>query len=835
MKLKTLLCALVLLLGCASHALAQVPQCAFEITELNAPDAAQYDQFGIAVSIDGDRAIVGSTGDQDGGLYSGSATLFRRVGMAWEYDSKLVAGNPDVLDQFGAAVLIAGDVAFVGAPGDDNAAGTDAGAVHVFEYILGAWLQTAKLVPDQPTSLFGSAIALEGNTLVVAAPFGYVAGISGAAYVFENVGGLWQLQERIVGDLSNNDTIFGMSVAVEGNIIAVGAGGIDETSAGIVRVYQRSGSSWPLQQTLSPTTLEAGDHFGASMAMDDQQLLVGAPGDDDFSTTVGKAFVFHRKNAQFEQEAELRPATGNPNDSFGSRVALDGNRALVAAVKSDSTALGTGSVTVFRRGLSIWTEVATLTASDSNAFGAYGWGLAIDGDTGLVGALAGNGGAVNSGSAYLIGIPTPEPVAQAHSKLLASVGEAGEEFGSHVAISGQRLIVAAPKHVNAGSTHSGEIHVLRDTQGDGNWTEEAILTPPDSSPTGQFGFNADIKSDVIVAGTFHDNASPGATYVFRNGPLGWQAESTLIPDDGANGDRFGFHVALCDNIAVVGSRDADLGATADNGAAYVFSRQDGEWNQRAKLTPDDAALVRGFGTSVALNCDTVLVGAPYVQAACQNDPQCPNSGGGSVYVFKQQNDAWVQTQTLTANDAQQGDGFGYWVAVSEKVAVVGAWLEDDGPNTNNGAAYIFREIDGIWQQEDKLGASDASSNANFGLRVAISGNAAVVPARRADGACPTDPDCDSGAAYLFHFNGTSWDPAGILTASDAAAGDWFGQDVAIEGKTVVVGSVQDDDLGESSGSAYLFDIVNDCATLAVAPAPSSCTPLADLILYGTFD
>ncbi len=826
---------LALLIGYASPAAAQTLQCAAESLELNAPDAAAFDQFGTAVSISGDWALVGSPADSDGGLFSGSATLFHRVGSLWTFHSKLVASTPDELDQFGAAVLLAGDVLFVGAPMDDNATGADAGAVYVFERIANAWQQTAKLIPVQASNNFGSAIALDADTLVIAAPNGFVPGIVGATYVFGKVGGLWQQQERIVGDPMQDDTAFGISVAVENDVLVVGSGGADESAFGIARVYRREVTSWLLQQSIAPDSVEAGDHFGTSVALDDMQLLVGAPGDNDFSTTPGKAYIFKLQDAQFEQVAELHPANGSPNDAFGARVALQADRALISSIASDANELGIGSVSVFRRGLGVWNEIATLTASDANAFGAYGWGLAIDNQTGLVGALAGNGGAGNSGSAYLIDIPAPQPVAEQRSKLLASPAAAGVEFGAHVAIDADRMVITAPNHPNSGSSHSGAVHVLHDALGDGNFAQEALLTPGDPAPTGQFGFNADIKSDAVIVGSFHFNDDRGAAYLYRRGSSGWQPEATLEADDGANGDRFGFHVALCDDIAVVGARDADVGNTQDNGAAYVFARQEGSWNQLAKLLPNDVSLVRGFGTSVAANCDTIMVGAPNVQSACASDPMCPNAKGGSVYVYQRLGDDWVQTQTLLASDAQAGDAFGYWVDISEDRAVVGAWLEDDIVNTNNGAAYVFRRIDGSWQEEAKLRASDASSNANFGLRVAISGNAVLVPARRADSACTADPDCDSGAAYLFHYDGSSWQQADILTASDAAPSDWFGQDVAIAGTVAVVGAIQDDDDGQSSGSAYVFEIVNDCGSLAIRAGTGGCSPPPDLVLYTGFE
>jgi len=159
---------------------------------------------------------------------------------------------------------------------------------------------------------------------------------------------------------------------------------------------------------------------------------------------------------------------------------------------------------------------------------------------------------------------------------------------------------------------------------------------------------------------------------------------------------------------------------------------------------------------------------------------------------------WVQSGKLTANDGDFHDNFGYSVAISGNKAIVGAVLdEDNGPQS--GSAYLFDVASG--EQLAKLTAQDGATDDRFGWSVGLSGNTAIVGAYGKD-----DDGTDSGSAYLFDV--TSGLQLAKLTAHDAAAEDWFGVSVAISGNTAIVGARWDDDFGNNSGSAYLFDVAS---------------------------
>ncbi len=258
----------------------------------------------------------------------------------------------------------------------------------------------------------------------------------------------------------------------------------------------------------------------------------------------------------------------------------------------------------------------------------------------------------------------------------------------------------------------------------------------------------------------------------------------LLASDAAVDDRFGVSVSVSGDIAVIGAYfDDDAGS--NSGSAYVFRRSGTNWVQEAKLTASDAAANNHFGHRVSVSGDTAMIAA--------------NNGGfgsafGVVYVFKRSGTNWVQEAKLTASDTGRFNGFGSSISMSGDRAVIGA----SGAN-DTGAVYVFKRSGTNWVQEAKLRASDAGARDQFGYRVSVSGDTAVIGAFADD-----DGGRDSGAAYVFTRSGTTWRQEAKLTASDAAEVDRFGMSVSVSGDIAVIGAYLDDDAGSNSGSAYVF-------------------------------
>ena len=269
-------------------------------------------------------------------------------------------------------------------------------------------------------------------------------------------------------------------------------------------------------------------------------------------------------------------------------------------------------------------------------------------------------------------------------------------------------------------------------------------------------------------------------------------QSELTAAAGAAADIFGSSVAISGDTALVGAPLHDTAGAADAGAAYVFVRSAGSWTQQAKLTAADGAAHDSFGYSVALSGDTALVGASRHDTAGLAD-------AGAAYVFTRSGGSWTQQAQLTAGAA--GDIFGGSVALSGETALVGAVRHDSGGAADAGAAYVFTRSAGSWTQQAQLIAADAAAADWFGGSVAVSGDTALVGAYGRD----TPGQADAGAAYIFTRSAGSWTQQALLIADAGAAGDMFGNSVALSGETALVGARFHDTVGQAdAGAAYVF-------------------------------
>jgi hypothetical protein len=314
---------------------------------------------------------------------------------------------------------------------------------------------------------------------------------------------------------------------------------------------------------------------------------------------------------------------------------------------------------------------------------------------------------------------------------------------------------------------------------------ETKLTASDAAAEDWFGKSVSINGDTMVVGAVYEDdkgTNSGSAYVFRYDGTSWVEEAKLTASDGAAYDQFGCSVSISGDKVVVGAQlDDDLGG--DSGSAYIFRYNGTNWVEVAKLTASDGSTNSSFGNSVSVSGETVVVGAYWDDGAGWNS--------GSAYVFRYNGTSWVEETKLTPSDAAYEDFIGESVSISGDTIVVGAFGDDDGGN-NSGSAYIFRYNGTNWVEETKLTASDASEDAIFGNRVCISGDAVVVGSYGDD-----DAGYLSGAAYIFRYNGSSWVEEAKLTASDGAAGNYFGVSVSITGDTAVVGAY-------GSDSTYIF-------------------------------
>lgn len=220
----------------------------------------------------------------------------------------------------------------------------------------------------------------------------------------------------------------------------------------------------------------------------------------------------------------------------------------------------------------------------------------------------------------------------------------------------------------------------------------------------------------------------------------------------------------------------------------------------SRFTASDTAARDDFGHAVSIDSDIMIIGAWLNDAACDMGDDC---NAGAAYIYRNVGNEWIEERQLTAADATADDEFGTDVAIIGDLAVIGAPKNDDG-GRDSGSAYVFEFGGADWVQRAKLTASDHDADDRFGTKVAISRDVVVIGSPKGDDACFADSDCDSGAVYVYRFNGVNWNDETKLTASDDAEGDEFGTSVAIDGDVILVGSRFDDDVEDRAGSVYVF-------------------------------
>jgi len=395
------------------------------------------------------------------------------------------------------------------------------------------------------------------------------------------------------------------------------------------------------------------------------------------------------------------------------------------------------------------------------------------------------------------------------ARLTASDGATNDYFGYAVAVSGNTVVIGEDGATVSGHAGQGAAYVFTESgSGWANMTQTAELTASDGAANAYFGDSVAIDGDTVVVGapgvTVSGHGDQGAVYVFTEPGSGWTnmtQTARLIVSDGAASDQLGSSVAISGDTVVAGAPNATVGVNAGQGAAYVFAEPGAVWSnetQIAKLTASDGAADDTFGAALAMDGNTVVVGAAGATVG-------GNSGQGAAYVFAEPGAGWtnmIQNAKLTASDGADGDGFGASVSLSGETVVVAAPYAAVGANGGQGAAYVFVEPGAGWTdqtQTAKLTASDGAAYDDFGASVSISGAAVAIGSPYAT----VDGDIYRGATYVFTEPVAGWaneTQLTKLTATDGAVDDRFGSSVAISSNNVVVGAPFEN----HQGAGYVF-------------------------------
>ena len=819
-----------------------------QVQKLLESDGGEFYLFGYSVSIDGDYAIIGTYKQLN--TDTASAYIFKKNSEGiWSQVQTLTASDTAIVPTFGSCVSISDNYAIVGAFGENSYAGK----AYIFKKEdNGTWSKTQEINASDAASedYFGKTISIDGDYAIVGASgkdLNDTQTDTGAAYIFyKESDGTWSQVQKITASDAVKDDSFGSSVSIDGDYAVVGARkkDVNDTLTGTGATYifhKENDGTWSQVQELNASDAEKNDYFGSSVSIDGDYIVVGANGKDasDEETDTGVAYIFHKdSNETWSQTQEIIASNAAKDDYFGKSVSLDKDTIVVGAYKKNNYE---GNAYIFQKDTNgTFLQKDILNASDKHEDSYFSYSVAISDGYVIVGAY-GDDRETMSGSSYIFKITHDIDVEENNTFVedlnisdpddddfnLTMEGVDSDEF--NLDSNGTLTFKTSPDHENPTDANGDNIYEISvtarddlnatnilhikvtvvdnddedndsisdkwereyfgnldhdgsaDSDGDGLSDKEEFdyHTNPIKADTDGDGVSDKDEIDNGTDPNANDNLPP---YMDEN--ITTTQLQKLSASDGYSGEYFGHSVSMDGDWAIVGT-------STSTGAAYIFEKNsDGTWSQTQEINASDTVEDDKFGYSVSISGDYAIIGA------YQKDDNI-----GAAYIFKKSSDGtWSQLTKIIASDGMIGDNFGYNVSIHGDYALVGANQKDE----YTGSAYIFKkESDGDWSQVQKLTASDPAKYDNFGNRVFVDDNFAIVGAYKKDA---DNGDSDTGSAYIFEKKSDGWVEVKKLTANDAESFDYFGYSVCIDDNFAVVGAYRKNanDEDTDTGSVYIF-------------------------------
>lgn len=375
-----------------------------------------------------------------------------------------------------------------------------------------------------------------------------------------------------------------------------------------------------------------------------------------------------------------------PINGFGSAVDIDGNTAAVAGSGFRFSNFPEGAVYVYVRESATWTLQQSLTARDDEpeAEDSFGWSVALNGNTLVVGAMGDSTGGLVAGAAYVY--VRDGQTWSLQQKLIANDAAPFSQFGISVDITEDTIVVGAYGDDDSGYGTGAAYIFHRDGVA---WTQEQKLKASDEAPESSFGLSVSISGQTIAIGSpsqsSPEDPASGAVYVFVNNGDVWEEQQKIKANIASDSQQLGFCVAISgDTIVatapgeVVGVPSHETVGVRSHGAAYIFERTGTSWDHQKRFFERDVNRTGGFAVRAAIDGDTIIVGDPANDSAAVF--------GGATYVYVRNGNGWTLQYTLTANDAHFLGLLGFFMAISGDTVILGAPSDLGG----GAGAYIFQ-------------------------------------------------------------------------------------------------------------------------------------------------
>jgi len=803
----------------------------------NYVEAPQYNShyLGASIAIDDELLVVGAPGDDTVGADAGAAYIFTNETGDWELQDSLSIPDGQLNTDFGAAVAITGDLAFVGAPKHDHgpfAFQSSRGSVFVFRQIRNSWIHEATLTSPSPSTAgnFGASLAYSHGTLVVGSPNDDTrANNAGSISVFSFENGDWTVGTELTASNGAEDDGFGTSVAIDDDVIVVGAP--DRTlllsenglpyiaNPGGVYVFRKVNGQWSERRRLyavGPNALWA--KFGLSVSTDGDQILVGCSSGFDVH------LFSHAGNGIWTFTTTLEtPIPNLLSTQVGDSVAIDGD---IAAVTSNP------SLFIFQRQGDHWSLIQNI---EVNTPGLVPWSnnVIIDDDLVLLGMPSAKPA---SGSFFahtwqgIFNIYANDPDSDCRIGAFDNCPDTfnpmqQDQDGDGLGSSCDNCLNAFnPDQSDVDGDGIGdacdrcpELHSTNNDDSDGDGIGNACDSCPHDYDPDFFDEDEDGTADICdpcygdqsTGDADGDGICDDVDLCIGHDSFGdVDGDGICAPFDYAPGDPtighcFTQRLEIPDGL---GSYDLDLaghgeflvlgdpGNSTDGpatGTAYLYEMSDDQWTFVRRLMPPSPQAWDSFGASVANSESFIAVGA--------TGDDTIGSDAGAVHIYMHNQFGWVYEDTLYPTGSAANSRFGWDVALADDRLLVGAPLDNSG-GQGIGAVYSYRRVNGIWTMLEKRKSPSGTATGFFGGVIEINNDVVAISDVRAPGHAPS-----AGAVYLFQFGETTMTWEEVLIANDGGSGDGFGAAIAIDGDRILIGAPNADTSGTGSGRVYVFE------------------------------
>jgi len=704
--------------------------------ELFSQATDRFGNFGYAVAISGTTLVVGDpSADAGNGRYSGIVHVYQFDGRSWELDVTLSTEVSQERIEFGSALDLEGDYLAVGAP--LRGLGDHFGAVFVFERSEGLWTQRAELTLDIPFSqYFGATLDLSEDSLIAS-----VRGMNGnggganieVADIFVRDAGTWRHQDSLTRPVPTGLVYPSPIVAISGDMAMVGLAH-GASNNGSVSAFLRQGQDWVFQDNIpAPGETNSYGKFGGTMDVEGDRLVVSANSEKLGTFNGGAAHIYDRQGDDWVLTQTIFGTTELSQRS-GWTLAIDGT--VLAAGAPDFYVYprrSAGAICLFEEGQTGWSQISFFDTRLAATSTRFGFSLARDGDTAIVGVPGANDLSEGGGAAIVYTRVGDEWMNQ--GSLVASNSFEGDALGYSVSISGDTAAVGAPgQYLPLIVAYSGSVYLFE--RSGGKWTRTHELTAPMPFLDDFFGGAVALQGDTLAVGCKRDDDAAqdaGAVHFFRKESSNWVYDGIIVDPAASFGSGFGHALAIDETGTrlVIGAlgRDEFQGEFA---SAYIFDLVDDRWTQSAQLIAADLGEHHDFGCSVDIDGDTVIVGAQQVGFG--------RTGG--AFIFEQRGTGWTQSASLYPRGAGAWSQFGGKVAIDGDIALISSAEAANSFHPIQGSVRVFTRHQGVWSERAALEDITREESEGIGASLVLDGTEVLIGTTRASAQAYR-----SGAAY----------------------------------------------------------------------------------------